>query len=184
VRITIREGDIEQHGDSGQLTERAELDSGKFPLMNRDMWYGFSFLIPSDFPIVDRRLVIAQWKQSGLPGSPLVAQRFRGGRHHLTIRAAGFMGRGAGRHFELPGITAGQWHDMVYHIRFSPDGDGVVEVWMNGARAVVYEGATAMPGGSEIYNKIGLYRDRWKDPMTIYFDDYRLGGSSVDVSPH
>ena len=30
------------------------------------MWYGFSFLIPAGFPIVDNRLVIAQWKQDGV----------------------------------------------------------------------------------------------------------------------
>ena len=62
VRIIVREGDIEQTGDDGKQTERAELDSGRHALVGRDVWYGFSFLIPPGFPVVDNRLVIAQWK--------------------------------------------------------------------------------------------------------------------------
>jgi hypothetical protein len=32
-------------------------------------------------------------------------------------------------------------------------------------------------------NKIGLYRDRMKQPMTIYFDNYALGDSYETVDP-
>src|SRR5262249_21397663 len=74
VRITVREGDIEQLGGDGQKVERAELDSGKQPLVGGEAWYGFSVLVPPGFPVVDNRLVIAQWKQNGVGGSPLVAQ--------------------------------------------------------------------------------------------------------------
>jgi hypothetical protein len=43
VRITVHEGDIEQTGDDGKQTERAELDSGRHAFVGRDVWYGFSF---------------------------------------------------------------------------------------------------------------------------------------------
>jgi hypothetical protein len=33
------------------------------------------------------------------------------------------------------------------------------------------------------YNKIGLYRDRLKVPMRIYYDDYAMGGSYEAVDP-
>jgi hypothetical protein len=42
VRITVREGDIEQTGDDGKQTERAELDSGRHAFVGRDVWYGFT----------------------------------------------------------------------------------------------------------------------------------------------
>src|SRR5438132_269233 len=51
VRITVKEGDIEQRGDDSRRVERAELDSGHYPLLGRDVWYGFSFLLPPGFPI-------------------------------------------------------------------------------------------------------------------------------------
>jgi polysaccharide lyase-like protein len=183
VRITVREGDIEQRGDDGLRTERAELDSGKHPLLRRDVWYGFSFLLPSGFPVVDNRLVIAQWKQDGTSGSPLVAQRFRKGAHYLTVRIpkATF---GEDTRFPMPQIIFGRWNDMIYHLRFSASADGCVEVWMNGVQVVSYSGRTAFEEGkNSFYQKIGLYRDRWTEPMTIYFDNYTLSDSRNAVDP-
>jgi hypothetical protein len=183
VRITVQEGDIEQTGDGGQATERAELDSGRHLLLDQDTWFGFSFLIPAEFPVVENRLVIAQWKQSAVPGSPLVAQRYRGGRHFLTIREWE-PPEGEQKVLALPEIAHGSWNDMVYHLRLSRGDQGLVEVWMNGVQVVSHRGPTASAAGKDwIYNKIGLYRDRWADPMTIYFDNYTVGASFEAVDP-
>ena len=44
---------------------------------------------------------------------------------------------------------------------------------------VDYQGVTAYPASGGyverglFYFKMGLYRDRWPEPMTIYFDEYR-----------
>ena len=55
---------------------------------------------------------------------------------------------------------------------------------MNGSRVVTYKGLTAFNEGEDnIYNKVGLYRDRWKVPMTIYFDNYTLADSFAAVDP-
>ncbi len=159
------------------------LDSGKHSFVGRDVWYGFSVLLPPGFPVVDNRLVIAQWKQNGISGSPLVAQRFRDGKHELTIRVPD-SALGRWKRFALPKVEFGRWNDMVYHIRFSSGPDGSVNVWMNGARVAAYKGATAFKKGEDlIYNKFGLYRDRWKQPMTIYFDNYALGNGFEAVDP-
>jgi hypothetical protein len=182
ARITVNEGDIDRKGDDGLRVERAELDSGHYPLLGRDVWYGFSFLLPPTFPIVDNRLVIASWKQSDVEGSPLIGQRFRDGVHSLTVRPPG--AGGSGRHYRLPDIRLGRWTDMVYHFRYSSGRDGRIEVWMGGARVVVYDGPTASKDGADrFYNKVGLYRDRWKEPMTMYVDNYTLGDSFDRVDP-
>jgi hypothetical protein len=182
ARITVKEGDIEQRGDDGRRVERAELDSGHYRLLGRDVYYGFSFLLPPEFPIIDNRLVLASIKQSDVEGSPLIGQRFRGGRHSLTIRPPGVTG--SGKSYELPAIQLGRWCDMVYHVRYSTGEDGIIEVWMNGARLVSYRGKTASPAGADqFYHKVGLYRDRWKEPMTMYVDNYRLGDSFEAVDP-
>jgi Polysaccharide lyase len=182
ARITVKEGDVEQRGDDGRRVERAELDSGHYPLLGRDVWYGFSFLFPPTFPIVDNRLVIASWKQSDVEGSPLIGQRFRDGDHSLTIRRPG--AAGSGKSYHLPDIHLGRWTDMVYRVRYSSGKEGRIEVWMNGTRVVSYEGPTASKEGADrFYNKIGLYRDRWKTPMTMYVDNYTLGDSFDRVDP-
>jgi hypothetical protein len=181
ARITVKEGDIEQVGDDGMRTERAELDSGNLPLLGRDAWYGFSLLLLPDFPVVDDRLVISQVKQSDVEGSPLLGQRFRAGRHSLTMRLPGATSAKTSR---LPDLRLGRWMDMVYHLRYSPGEDGRIEVWMDGQRVLSYEGPTASKQGNDrFYHKVGLYRDRWKEPMTLYVDNYTVGESFDQVDP-
>lgn len=182
VCITVHRGDVEQKGDHDTFTERAELDSGRHPFLGRDVWYGFSFLVPPDFPIVENRLVIAQWKQEGV-SAPLIALRYRGGKLYLTTSDFGSV-EGAKRRHDLPEIQPGKWIDMVFHVRFSLKHDGIVELWMNGIPVVARNGLTASAAGeNEIYNKLGLYRDRWSEPMTICFDNYTLGDRREAVDP-
>lgn len=182
ARITVREGDVEQRGDDGELTERAELDSGRLPVLGRDVWYGYSFLVPRDFPTVDTRLVISQWKQAELEGSPLVAQRYVAGRHYATLRDLERGGRRAD--FDLPPIERGRWHDMVWHLRARADEGGYVEVWMDGERVAGCAGPLASSAAApELYHKVGLYRDRMAAPMTLYLDEYAVGASFDAVTP-
>ena len=73
---------------------------------------------------------------------------------------------------------------MIYRVRYSPDETGILQVWMNGKRVVAHAGPLAEPGRKNaIYNKIGLYRDRLEQPMTIYFDNYTMGSSLEAVDP-
>jgi hypothetical protein len=183
VRITVEEGDVEQRSDDGRASERAELDSGKYALRSHEIWYGFSFLIPVGFPVIDNRLVIAQWKQNKA-APPLVAQRFRKGQHYVTVNRPESLDSDNPLRYALPDIEFGAWNDMVYHFRYSSAQDGLVEIWMNGDKIVSHHGPTAVPDGpNQFYNKIGLYRDRWKHPMTIYFDNYTMGRGFLSVDP-
>ena len=55
---------------------------------------------------------------------------------------------------------------------------------MNGKRVVNYKGPLGNSGVRNLfYHKIGLYRDKMKEPMTIYFDNYRTGKSVEAVDP-
>ena len=176
--ITVREGDIEQHEQRGK-NERAELDSGKLNVYGQEVWYGFSFLLPKGFPIVDNRLVMGQWKKSKLPGSPMVAQRFRKGVFFITIRREDGLQR-----FDVGRLETEVWYDMIYSIRFSTESDGHARAWMNGKQILDYDGPTALtPGEDRFYNKFGLYRDRWPEPMTVYFDNSTVGKDYNDVNP-
>jgi hypothetical protein len=182
ARITLRQGEA-QSGDVGQASERAELDSGRREILDVDAWCGWSFRLPENFPIVDKRLVLAQWRQSELEGSALVAQRFRNGRHYLMVRDWNER-EGELREYELPPIVPGRWNDMVWRARFTRGKDGLIEVYMNGELVVSHAGTTAGPGGKDtFYHKVGLYRDGWHEPVTVHVDSYALGGSFEDVDP-
>jgi hypothetical protein len=178
VEITVHEGDVAAAGDGNTWVERAELDSGHFHLLGREAWYGFSVLIPRDFPIVDVRLVISSCKQSDV-SRPLTAQRFRNGKHTLTVES-----QGRKRQYRLPNLPLGKWVDFVCRARYSPDKDGLFQLWMNGTQVASYSGPLADPANKNaFYHKIGLYRDRLKQPMRIYFDNYSMGSSYDSVDP-
>lgn len=174
VRLTLKEGYIRQNGGDGHFTERTELDAGKHAFLYQEVWYRYSLLIPGQFPIIDNRLVLSQMKQSGFSTGPLVAQRFRNGRHYLTVRDLTDETRKQQK-FELPELKKEKWHDFVFQIRYSDKQDGYVNMWMNGKQVVSFAGKTAHENGeNRFYHKIGLYRDQWPDPMVVYFDDYLL----------
>src|SRR5580658_877037 len=178
AQITIHQGDIAAAGDAETTVERDELDSGHYRLMGREAWYGFSFLMPKDFPIVDVRLVISSCKQSDVP-RPLTAERFRAGKHTFTVES-----QGRKETYNLPEIPLGRWVDVVCRSRYSTNNDGCVQVWMNGREVVSYKGPLGDPKAKNaFYHKIGLYRDRMAEPMTIYFDNYTMGNSYDEVDP-
>ena len=55
---------------------------------------------------------------------------------------------------------------------------------MNGKRVVNYKGALGNNSAKNLfYYKVGLYRDKMKEPMTIYFDNHRTGRRMEAVDP-
>ena len=55
---------------------------------------------------------------------------------------------------------------------------------MDGAKVVTFKGPTASKFAADrFYFKVGLYRDRWKAPMTMYLDDFTMGDSFEAVDP-
>jgi hypothetical protein len=145
--------------------------------------FSFSMFLPTNFPIVPTRLVIAQWKQACPEGgncsddSPVVAVRYvsdvlkithQTGPHQTTL-------------FEIKEELRGQWLDFRFQMRFSTNTTGRIKAWLNDKAVVDYTGVNAYPENektgylnpSRFYFKMGLYRDLMAEPMTIYIDEYR-----------
>ncbi len=174
-------------GADGQLTERAEIREAPGVRLKMGMasWYAFSFYLPSDFPIVDTRLVIARWKQSfsdtWKDRSPMIALRYMGGRLIVDVSRD----RGKRRLYNRKVDLRGRWIDMVFHIlpraskKIPPAfKDGILQVWMGHDQIVDYRGALGfVDDEDEIYFKLGLYRDHMDIPMRIVYDRYRRGPS-------
>src|SRR5437016_14143397 len=73
---------------------------------------------------------------------------------------------------------------MIYMVRYSDGNDGLFQVWMNGVQVASYSGPLAdKHAKNSFYHKIGLYRDRQKEPMTMYFDNYAMGTGYESVDP-
>jgi hypothetical protein len=181
ARITLREGD-QIAEERGSLLERAELVESK------ELWvaehtrhsYAFSLFLPEDFPVVSTRLVIAQWKQecpidSCTPDNPTIAIRYVSGQLYITHK----VGEQDRVLYRSAGEIRNRWLDFTFSIRFARDASGEIAATLGGNRIIDYVGVNAYPasGGytadGRFYFKIGLYRDRMPQPMSIYVDEYR-----------
>lgn len=184
VKLVLKEGYIRQDGGDGNFTERTELDSGKYPFLNQEVWYRFSILVPKDFPIVDNRLVISQVKQTALLRNPfqIYAQRFKNGKHYITIYDMMKKDKEERTELNLPELTKEEWHDFVFQIRYSHTQNGFINMWMDGEKVISFTGPTASKKGrNQFYHKMGMYRDQWPDPMIIYFDNYIITNDTSKI---
>jgi hypothetical protein len=186
AKITVRPRDKFEAGIKGSKdSERDELLEAKKLTSKEDVAYeqSFSMFIPTNFPIVPVRLVIAQWKQNCggndncSDDSPVVAIRYVSGVLKITHQ----IGRRQTTLYETKDEARGQWLDFKFQTRFSTNETGRVKAWLNGKQVVDYTGVNAYPENeqtgyvhpSRFYFKMGLYRDLMAEPMTIYIDEYR-----------
>lgn len=183
VQIVIQKGDrIEQGNANSKTSERDELLERKEfgPMEDEDFSYAFSIFIPNDFPIVPTRLVLAQWKQNeendnALVDNPILALRYQKGELFVTLQTT----EEKTRIFSTREEVKGKWLDFVFHVKFTREEKGFVKVWMNEKQIVDYKGVTAYsekynyPKLGHFYFKMGLYRDRMDEPMTIYIDEFK-----------
>ena len=183
AQITLRANDrFEAASDDGAASERDELTEAPrfWSQPGRTYDYKFSLYLPRDFPIVDVRLVIAQWKQlcewePCRPDNPLLAILYVDGVLFVTRKNDA----GQVTMYRSQGEMCGRWLDFRFVTRFSQNDDGAIDGWMNGQQIVQYRGITAYraargyPAHGFFYFKMGLYRDLMQQPMTIYLDDFR-----------
>ncbi len=186
AKITLRARDTFEAGINGSKdSERDELLEARKLTSKEDVAYehSFSMFMPTNFPIVPTRLVIAQWKQNCpkdgncQDDSPVVAVRYVSGALKITHQT--------GPHqmtlFETNTELRGQWLDFRFQMRFSTNTTGRIKAWLNDKAVVDYTGVnaypenatTSYPSPSRFYFKMGLYRDLMAEPMTIYIDEYR-----------
>jgi len=185
AQIILRSRDIFEAGINGSKdTERDELLEAKKLTSKENVPYeqSFSMFIPTNFPIVPTRLVIAQWKQNCggnsncSDDSPVLAIRYISGTLKITQNIA--------RHetvlYQEKAEFRGRWLDFKFQTRFTTNQNGRIRAWLNDRLLVDYTGVNAYPENattgyrnpSRFYFKMGLYRDLMAEPMTIYIDEY------------
>lgn len=72
-----------------------------------------------------------------------------------------------------------KWLDFKFQIRFSREQQGRIIASLNDQKIIDYPGITAYsevygyPEPGYFYFKVGLYRDKMDQPMTIFIDDFK-----------
>jgi hypothetical protein len=188
AKIVVRANDKYEAGTKGNLpTERAELMEAR-ELVSKEgsnCEYSFSMFIPTNFPTVPTRLIIAQWKQY-CPGggclydNPVIAVRYDSGVLKITHK----IGPKQTTLYETKEELRNRWLDFRFQIRFSVNANGRVKAWLDNRHIVDYtgvnayseDGKTGFASPGWFYFKMGFYRDSMAEPMTIYLDEYRKKG--------
>jgi hypothetical protein len=184
AKITLTTGDIVEAGnDSSLASERDELEEADHLVCREGTKYEyqFSMFLPDSFPIAPTRLIIAQWKQKCphklcSDDSPVLAIRYQSGKLFVTLTTDS----GRRRLYELSDEIRNRWLDFKFQVRFSAQSDGEIEAFLNDKDIITYKGITGYSEqrgyyakNNTFYFKMGLYRDRMPESMSIYIDEYR-----------
>lgn len=186
AKIVIRSRDKFEAGLNGDSdSERTELLEARSLTSreNRAYEYSFSMFIPTNFPIVTTRLIIAQWKQTCPDGAicsddaPVLAIRYISG----VLKITQDIGKGPRKNlYQSTNEFRGRWLDFRFQLRFATNETGRIQAWLGDDQMVDFTGVTANPEDattgyvhpSRFFFKMGLYRNLMPEPMTIYIDEY------------
>jgi len=192
ARFELRKGDLfinngKPDGFRSELKDKFRAQMGK------EYWYRFSMFIPIDFPIHRNRLILSQWhgvaeyELGEVSRSPVLAQRFSEGKFYITLRYSEQKVQTSNngikkRIYKTKDLKLGIWNDFIYHINWSYQNDGFVNVWLNGKQIVSYTGPVGYNDKEGPYFKFGIYRNDIEETYTVYYDEYRRGLNRKDIT--
>jgi hypothetical protein len=146
ARFEVRPGDFTGFGERSEANRAA----GHLTRAGDDLYYAFSVRHGAPWPPCQGHCTVAQWLQVGETGTPPLALSAPEGSDseadvgmQLKHRAGRCVPPQPG---EMPNecevnevhemfsaeeftATLGSWHDWIIHVRWSPEADGLIEVW-------------------------------------------------------
>jgi len=181
-------------------SRRAELTLKREPKVKVERWYGFSIFLPEDYQQDPTPEIVTQWHASPdrddgeVWRSPPLAVQTQGGNWNISWRwdADRIMKRNrpdGAKSENLGKYETGVWTDWVFHVKWSWESDGLLEVWKNGKKVIHYEGPIGYNDKRGVYFKTGIYKWVWKttrerDPSTTttritYVDEVHIGSEKA-----
>ena len=192
VKLTTLVGDNNIHGSG--TWERNDLSKPAAPdycNAGQEEWWAFSIMFPSDyvFPPGPEAGIIMDFHHNASSGQANYEIQTIPG---IGLRARGYGGAAinTGKYDALipdpygaPTGTVARdvWYHFVLHARWSPNGDGLMEGWVNGKKYQSYQGPTLYSGIS-CYFKLANYHAPFGQASSVVFDRIVRGGSATAVS--
>lgn len=193
AKFTLKKSDHEDH-------HRAELATKPVPA-NSERWYGFSIMLPSDYKKDQMEEILTQWhsmpdKELGeKPGAPPLFLMTENGNWQLGRRwdankLTAFRAPQGSEGINLGAYEPGVWTDFVFHIKWSYQSDGLIEVWKNGKLVLTKTGPNTYNDQLGPYLKVGIYKAGWgvakrtssTTERTIYIDEVRIGDANSNYA--
>lgn len=186
---------------------RSEIRFTKEPMLKVERWYAFSVFLPSNHIPDPEPEIIAQWHD--IPDfdrgetwrSPPIALFSENGKWRLHILWATDtvntnQTRSGEKFVELGAYETANWTDWVFHIRFSWENEGFIDVYKDGVLINSIKGPNAYNDKHGTYFKMGVYKWMWMPKndrgqsvvkqRVVFYDEVRIGdekASYIDVAP-
>jgi hypothetical protein len=193
LRFELKSG--EGWVNHGEKTFRSEISTNTFAPIFSEQWYGFSLLIPNDFPIEKNRTVIVQWwsptkKELDEKGkSPALAFRFENATLYANVKTSPervvkeTTPITIHELFSIADFPKGSWQDFIVNTKWSYKSDGFVKIWHNQQQIADYKGPVGYNDDAGPMMKFGIYRDASDKTYILNIDQVRIGKSYKEVDP-
>jgi hypothetical protein len=165
-----------------------------------EVWYGFSIYLPDEYVADSVWEITAQWH--GRPDfdigedwrNPPLALHSADGAWRVsnlwdskpnTFESGEKVYDGSDS-FELGPYETGRWTDWVFHLRWSYEADGLLQIWQDGELVVDRPGPNTFNDQEGPYFKMGIYKG-WSNPENqgvvdtrlLFHDELRIGDGSA-----
>lgn len=156
--------------------ERDEIEFKKHFDLDKSYKFSFDFFVPEDFPIIDNRLVLGQWKQQfeeWTYNNPIIAQRFRNGKYTISFNSTWNPKWWVNNKIcELDAKEIlGKRTKAEYEIRFSEHDDWYVKIRHN--LKLLWEYTGRVSSSSTEYPIWKYYKDNFFFKFWLYRDTYQ-----------
>jgi hypothetical protein len=194
VRLNTQPGDNNVNGS--ESWERNDLSLGRLSAdslgyckAGMEEWWSTSILFPEDFVFPPSGIyTLWDFHHSGSTGPQNFAIQAVAG---LGLRTRGYGGGtvGGGQYNAtvpdpygaVKNVVKNRWYDFVLHVKWSPNGDGVMEGWINGQKFLAHSGPT-LYAGQTCYLKLANYHAAWGVPSSVIHDRVKRGKTWNAVS--
>ena len=181
--------------------KRSEVTRGEVANVGEEYWYGFSIFLPEGYIVNDVSYeILAQWH--GRPDfdigedwrNPIMALDVDEGTWAVVIRydskrntfESGERVYDGQEYFDFGSYETGVWTDWVFHVKWSYESDGLLEIWKNGVKVLYREGPNAFNDAEGPYFKMGIYSGDVPCTRIVYHDEFRMADANstyADVAP-
>jgi hypothetical protein len=191
IKLTTQSGDDQVNGSgTWERNDLAKPPHASYCNPGQEEWWAFSILFPNDyvFPPGPGAGIVMDFHHTGSSGQANYEIQTIPG---IGLRARGYGGPSVngGKYDALipdpygavANVTKNTWYNFVLHVKWSPNGDGLMEGWLNGRKYQSYTGPTLYSGMS-CYLKLANYHAPFGQSSSVVFDRIVRGRSAAAVT--
>lgn len=190
LKLTFKKSDYEKNN-----SKRAELRAKPDPI-GSERWYKLSMYVPSNWANTENGFIITQFHSKPDQGeeSKISTLYLATDGKNLSLtnnwdsrRTSSARQPQGSQHWDLGALPKGRWVDYTYHIKWSYESDGILELFQDGKRVVKRIGPNCYNDQEGPKLKFGMYASGIRAhpeeynfvDQDIYFDGVRIADSPI-----